>query len=228
MDLEPKPVKRKSRVLRVVCIGLAGILILLFGIGFLLTRTPACYKPAGPENANEVSQYLTNYVAPEIHNKSQLDEPFELVVAEEGLNDIIARGPWPLKLGGVTVTGPAVVLSQDRLLFMAAVRYVHLPMVVTVVMRPRLDEDGLLSINLQQVTAGVFDVTCFAKGVIEKIVADNVRRVDGTWADDTSAALLENKPFEPVFTVYDRQIRLTGIDILDREAVLHFVPEVNH
>lgn len=224
MILKRKLTRKKKIVLTVVCTGAGIILILPVAIAFLLTRTPAYYKPLTPPNRAEISPYLTNYIAPEIHNKSQLGEPFELVITQAGLNDIIARGPWPLASGGVTITRPAARLSQGRVFLMATVKYGRVPTVLTIVMNPALDEAGLLSINLEQVNAGVFDITHFAKELAEEIIAAGISKIDSTWADNITAAILENKPFDPVFGASDGQVRLTGTDISNGKAVLQLTP----
>jgi hypothetical protein len=111
---------------------------------------------------------------------------------------------------------------------MATVKYGRVPAVLTIVMNPALDEAGLLSINLEQVTAGVFDITHFAKELAEEIIAAGIGKIDGTLADNITAAVLENKPFDPVFTAYDNKVRLTDIDISDGKAMLQLAPQTNH
>jgi len=228
MILKRKLTRKKNIVLTVVCTGAGIILILPAAIAFMLTRTPAYYKPLTPPNRAEVSPYLTNYIAPEIHNKSQLDEPFELVITQTGLNDIISRGPWPLTSGGASITLPAARLSGGRVFLMATVKYGRVPAVLTIIMNPVLDEAGLLSINLEQVNAGVFDITHFAKELAEEIITAGISKIDSTWADNITAAVLENKPFDPLFPAYDSEVRLTGIDISDGKAVLQLTPQADH
>jgi uncharacterized protein YpmS len=226
MNIKTAPARKKNKVLYIVCAAIAGIFVLLVCVVFMLTSAPRHYQPLQPKNSNEVSQYLTNYLAPQIHNKSQFDEPFELVVTEQGLNDIIARGRWPIKLNGLTATGPAVVLSANQITLMATVKYGRIRAVVTIVMSPTIDEGGLLCLNLQNVKAGSVGITALAKELSRKITATYLSRVDGnTWADDMTAALLENKAIDPVFAAYDNQVRLTDIDISNGEAVLHFTPQ---
>ncbi|RKY11768.1 MAG: hypothetical protein DRP65_03275 [Planctomycetota bacterium] len=225
MILKRKLTKKKKIVLTVVCTGAGIILILPAVIVFLLTRTPAYYKPLEPPNRVEVSPYLTNYIAPEIHNKSQLGEPFELVITEAGLNDIIARGPWPMTSGIASVTLPAARLSEGRAVLMATIKYGPASAIWTATMNPSIDESGLLCVNLEKITAGALEVTGFAKKAIEEIISANAGKIDTTWADNISAALLENKPFEPVFTAYENEVQLTGIDISDGKAVLRLSPQ---
>jgi hypothetical protein len=226
MNIETAPAGKKNKALYIVCAAIAGIFVLLACVVFMLTAAPRHYQPLQPKNSNEVSQYLTNYLAPQIHNKSQFDEPFGLVVNEQGLNDIIARGRWPIKLNGLTASGPAVVLSANQITLMATVKYSRIRAVVTIVMSPTIDETGLLCLNLQNVKAGAVGITVLAKELSRKITATYLSEVDGnTWADDMTAALLENKAIDPVFTAYDRQVRLTEIDISSGEAVLYFTPQ---
>jgi hypothetical protein len=119
-----------------------------------------------------------------------------------------------------------VVLSPNQILLMATVKYAGAGVIVTIIMNPRLDETGLLSLNLQHAKAGSVDITPFAMVLAEKIIAAQLDRVDGNnWADDISASLLENKPFDPVFTSYDKQIRLAEINISHSKAILRFEPQ---
>ncbi len=226
MNIKTAPAGKKNEVLYIVCAAIAGIFALLACVVFMLTTVPRHYQPLQPKNSNEVSQYLTNYLAPQIHNKSQFDEPFELVVTEQGLNDIVARGRWPIKLNGLTASGPAVVLSANQITLMATVKYGRIRAVVTIVMSPTIDEGGLLCLNLQNVKAGSVGITTLAKELSRKITATYLGKVDGnTWADDMTAALLENKAIDPVFAAYDRQVRLTDIDISNGKAVLQLAPQ---
>jgi len=226
MNIKTAPAGKKNKVLYIVCAAIAVIFVLLACVVFMLTAAPRHYQPLQPENSNEVSQYLTNYLAPQIHNKSQLDEPFELVVTEQGLNDIIARGRWPIKLNGLTASGPAVVLSANKITLMATVKYGRIRAVVTIVMSPTIDEGGLFCLNLQNVKAGSVGITTLAKELSRKITATYLGKVDpNTWADDMTAALLENKAIDPVFDAYDRQVRLTDIDISNGKAVLQLATQ---
>jgi uncharacterized protein YpmS len=226
MNIKTALAGKKTKVLYIVCAVIAGIFVLLVCVVFMLTAVPRHYQPHQPENSNEVSQYLTNYLAPQIHNKSQLDEPFEIVVTEQGLNDIIARGQWPIKLNGMTASDPAVVLSANQIALMATVKYGRMWSVVTIVLSPAVNETGLLYLNLRNIKAGSVGITAFAKQLIRKITAAYTGKVDGnTWADDMTAVLLEDKAIDPVFAAYDNHIRLTDIDISNGEAVLHFTPQ---
>jgi len=223
--LKLKLTGKRKFILVVVCTAAAVILILPAGVAFFLSRVPPYYKPVSPPNAAEVSPYLTNYIAPEIHNKSQLGEPFELVITEAGFNDIIARGPWRPTSGGASIARPAIIMTEGRILLMATVKYSRVPVVMTVFTSPKLDEAGLLCLNLEKVSAGSLDVTLIVKKVIEEIINPNVAGFDGIPAGDIASAMLENKPFEPVFNASDGQVRLTGIDIRDGEVVLQLTPQ---
>jgi hypothetical protein len=95
-------------------------------------------------------------------------------------------------------------------------------------MSPKINDDGMLSMNLGKVKAGAFGITTFAKQLTQKITETYLDEVkDNNWADDISASLIENKPFNPVFEAYDRHVRLTGIEISKGQAVLRLTPQVD-
>ncbi|MHC5060321.1 MAG: hypothetical protein ACYTFK_04460 [Planctomycetota bacterium] len=218
----------KNKILYIVCAVMIGIFALSTCVFFMVTTVPQHYQPLQPENSNEVSKYLTNYLAPEIHNKSQLDEPFEIVITQQGLDDIVARSLWPIKINNLTVSGPAVVLSEGQITLMAMVKYGRLGSVLTITMNPKVGADGLVSMNLSKAKAGVFDITTFAKQLSRKIIATYLgESEDNKLADDISAALVENRPFDPVFEAYDKLVRLTGIDISNGQVNLRFVPQAD-
>ncbi len=228
MNIKTAPAGKKNKALYIVYTVVAGIFVLLGCVVFMVTTVPKYYQPLQLENSNEVSKYLTNYLAPEIHNNSQLDEPFEIVITQQGLNDIVARSLWPITVNNLTVSGPAVVLSQGQIILMATVKYGRIRSVLTIIMSPKIDADGLLSMNLGKAKAGVFDITTFAKQLSRKIITTYLGEVEGNkWANNISAAMIENKPFDPVFEAYDRPVRLTGIEISKGQAALRLTPQVD-
>ena len=202
---------------------------LAVAIAIMFMRTPARYKPALPENADKVSPYLTNYLAPEIYNNVQLDAAFDLIITEEGLNDIIARNIWgPKMVSGVNFDNAAVVFENGTIYLMGKVNYRRFPVTMTIIATPRLDADGKLQINIETVRAGIVDITPFAMGRAEKILTDRVNAAgDRSWLDDLSDALVKNAPVEPVFTVsaHKKKVRLTAIEIQEGVLTLTLKPQ---
>ena len=75
--------------LRVLCIAIIVLAVVCVAGIYLLTHVPGEYQPLRPPPTDEVSPYLTHYLAPNFHNNIQLDEPFDVVAAQKGLNEII-------------------------------------------------------------------------------------------------------------------------------------------
>ncbi|HEG43490.1 MAG TPA: hypothetical protein ENH94_05520 [Phycisphaerales bacterium] len=220
--------KINSSKLRLVAIVMVVAVSLAVAVAFMFMRTPARYKPAHPENADKVSPYLTNYLAPEIYNNVQLDAPFDLIITEEGLNDIIARDIWPQKAGGDNFYAPSVAFENGTIYLMGKVNYSRLPVVMTIVARAKLNPDGKIQINIETIKAGIVDITPFAMGRAEGILTDRVKDAgDRSWLADLSDALMKNAPIDPIFTVsaHKRQVRLTAIKIQEDVLTLTLKPQ---
>jgi hypothetical protein len=220
---EPAPIPKKHNIGMVLFITGAVLVVLLF----LMFHKPRRYRPETPENPNEVSTYLTHRLAPDLNNNIQLDKPFNMVIEEKGFNDIISRGIWPVDYGYVQVSSPAVEFRDDSILIMATVAFSSVPSVITAAFRPRLDEQGQLSLNLQYIKMGSVRITIFAKSLTQTIIAKQLQNVDdGQLRQVISNAILDNLPFEPVFGAYDRKIRLSSIEVHPGQARLTFKPEL--
>ncbi len=165
---ERAPIRQKHNIGMVLLIAGAVLIVLLF----LMLHKPRRYHPETPENPSEVSTYLTHRLAPDLNNNIQLDEPFTMVIEENGFNDIISRGIWPLDYGYVQVSAPAVEFRDDSILIMATVAFSSVPSVITAAFRPRLDEQGQLYLNLQYVKMGSVRITVFARSLTRAIITE--------------------------------------------------------
>jgi len=218
--------------LRVLCITIIALAVACVVGIYLLTHVPGEYQPLRPPPTDEVSPYLTHYLAPNFHNNIQLDEPFDVVVAQKGLNEIIVDEnslgwAWPYSLNGVVISAPSVVFQQDTIMLMGTVNYAGFPVVITVIGMPALDENGLLSLNIQKVNAGAVNITLLARFIARQVVAHQLRALPETqWLKDLDGALTDNKSFDPVFPTYDseKQIRLTKAEITSGKLLLGFAP----
>ena len=56
--------------------------------------------------SDEVSSSLLKLYSV-IHDKSQLNNPFEIVITQEALNDLIKLADWPMESEGVLLYSPA-------------------------------------------------------------------------------------------------------------------------
>ena len=92
-------IRLKARFKKLAIWLLIDLAVLAILFAFLLYRHGR-YKPIEHNSDNyrpgEVSPYLTNDLLPKIYNGAQRSEPFELVVTQDGLNDIITHFDWPV------------------------------------------------------------------------------------------------------------------------------------
>jgi len=218
--------------LRVLCIAIILLAAAAVLVVYLSTQVPDRYQPLVPVEKDQVHPYLTHYLAPNFHNNIQLDRPFEVVVLQQQLNEIIVDEhslgwSWPVYFEGVTISAPSVVFAPETIYMMATVDYAGFPVVVTVIASPGLDEQGRLSLNLRKVKAGSLSITPLARFIAGRIIAAQLPRIErNQWLMDLEGGLLRNDSFVPVFPVYqsDKAIRLTAAKITDRKLVLTFAP----
>lgn len=231
MKLKIKRTKHRKVALRILCVVSAVVVTVIIVCLAMLTHRPRQYRPQRQTTSEAVNPYLTHYLAPQVNNNIQIDKPFEVIVPQKELNEIIADEgslgwSWPVKLNGVTFDRPIVIFLPKRILLMGTVDYAGFPIVVTVIADPALDSRGLLSLNLRKVKAGIINITPLAKFIAGKVFAHQINQ-HGTelWLRSLCDALLANKPFEPVFPTYEnKDILLTGAEIEQQLLTLRFRP----
>lgn len=224
--------KRKHRVLKAVGIFFGLLVVFVGGLLFLMTRKPKVYQPSGAAVTGVVNPYITHYLAPEIYNNVQVDKPFCIIVRQKDINEIVVDGSldweWPIDLGAAVISAPAVTFLKDEILLMGTVEVGVLEFVITIGVKPVIDDEGLMHLNFEKVKAGLVDVTFMARSITCKILADELAGVEigheTAWMKDMYDAVAENKPFEPVWPVYEDAIKLTKVDIVDGQLTLVFVP----
>ncbi|MBN1124413.1 MAG: hypothetical protein JXA82_05345 [Sedimentisphaerales bacterium] len=230
-----RPGKSKRRVFfSVICVLVCIIVVLLTIFFVLLTHTPSNYHPVQASHSEEVNTYLTHELAPGFHNGIdgiKANEPFEIVIQEEKLNQLIVDGVslgwgWPITLNGVTFHAPMIHITGDSLTLIGKVD-VGIPIIVTVFGRPRLVDKGLLELNLEKVKAGAVNITGLARSIGGNIMASEVTNLaEDQWLKDLSDAFLHNTPYDPVFPVPPSKvyIRLSRVESSDQRMVLRFEP----
>ncbi len=224
--------KRSQVILRVFCIVIIAFAVAAAGLVYLFTQVPRTYHPLAPVAREQVNSYLTHYLAPTFHNNVQLDRPFQVIVLQQQLNEIIvdehALGrSWPVYLNGVTISAPSVVFMPSTIYLMATVDYAGFPVVVSIIASPQLNEQGLLSLNVRKVKAGALTVTPLARYIAGRVIAAQMPQIErNQWLKDLEAAIMQNAPFDPVFPVYqsEKSIRLTSAEIEASRLVLGFAP----
>ena len=200
------------------------IVLVLILLVVLFVNKPGRYKPFRSEGTDLVSPYLTHKLAPEFLNNIQLDEPFDMVIEQDGINDIVSRIGWFDDSGNVTVSAPSIVFKADIVYLMGTVKIAGVPTVVTVIASPVVEKGGVV-FNLQKVKFGSMPMTGVAKKIIRKMVDEQMTDVG---EEDRGKlfwkALLDNEPFDPSFKVYDTQIKITNAKVEKEKLTITIVP----
>ncbi len=208
----------------IVSLGVALGLVAAAALG-LLRFTPRAYVPIAADDPDRVSPYLTHQLGPDFFNQVQLDEPFELVIEQDGLNEIIATGCWPRSYGDVLIDQPVIVFGAETLYVMSRISYHALSSVVTLVARPVLDRMGRLNLNIQSVRIGLLPITPLAARVAEKAVDDSAAEFDD-WPELEPIvwAIVANTPFDPSFEFSKKQIALQAFTLEPKRLRVHLAP----
>jgi hypothetical protein len=224
-DLQIRKKAKRNKLIRWLLVDIA-VAAIVFA---LLLYRPGRYKPvdSGNYKRGEVSPYLTNDLSPAIYNGSQRVEPFDVIITQEGLNDIIARGNWPLESEGVLLYAPAALFTPGRLVLMGTADAKGVEFVVTIELEPKIDEEGLLNLQLAKLKVGAMNITPLAKIIAKKMY---LQRISGLEVDaqaiqtKIAASLLNDEPFEPVFSIDKRKVRIEKITIEKEKLLAHLVP----
>ena len=216
--------KTKFRRLYWLFITLAAVLLLFT---LLLLHEPGVFKPTEIADSNQVSVYLTHVLSPQLYNGVQRQQPFDLIVTEEGINDIIARSGWPMQTGGIAFSAPTVFFVPDTIVLMGQVSAVGAEFIVTVVGKPKLNEAGLLNLRVAKVRLGAVAITPLAVMIAKKIYLQQTADSDFDAehiSAEIAASLLDGEPFEPVFEIDDKKVRISKVTVTQRKLTVHLVP----
>jgi len=201
------------------------VLVLLAFV--LVTHRPKNYTPLRIADQNQISTYLSHYLMPAIYNNSQLDAPFEVVITEEGLNDIIARWRQPIKFNNITFTDPQAILTQNQIILMATARTRFANPILTVRITPATNSFSQLNTHVDSVSLGAAGITTLTKSIGNKVFTDWLA-FTGTEPNDIAAqvcrSLLNDEPFDPVFKVGDKSLRICKIKLEKKKITALLLP----
>jgi len=160
----------------------------------LLLYRPGGYEPIEPGGQRGRVHPYITYLSSEIYNGAQLQEPFQLVVLDDKLTESIAG--WSEGSEDVWLSSPVICFEPGRIELMAMADMKGVKLIPTVVLEPEIDENGLLNLQVDKVKLGA----------------------------KVFASLLNDEPFDPVFKVEDKKIRLKKITITEKNLILNFTP----
>jgi hypothetical protein len=202
---------------------IGGFLLLTAAILIILIAySPRSYTPIVPENPQEVSPYLTHTLGPDFYNNVQLDEPFELIVDQAGLNDIFSHYPWPLAFDGISIYMPMIHISPEQTILMAQVDFKGLSTILSIYGSPCLDSEGKMNLNIQSVYLGALPITPLARHLAQQYVSENFDLNDPIEA--VNLAIVTNQPFDPIVYISDHAARITKLTIEPARARLILTP----
>jgi len=223
-------IRKKARFKKLVCWLLVDLAVAAIIFALLLYR-PGRYKPAdlspGNYKRGQVSPYLTHDLGPAFNKGVQYREPFELVVTQKGINDIINRGNWPMESEGILLYAPAVLFVPGTVVLMGTADVKGVEFIITIELEPKIDEQGLLNLRVAKVKVGAMNITPLAKMMAKKMYAQRVAALPiDTEAVQTKivASLLTDEPFEPVFRIDDKKVRIEKITVAKEKLLLRLVP----
>ena len=107
--------KRKRKNLKNTFWFLVGLTTVLIIIALMLLYKPPASRPPQPVHDKYVSKYLTHVLSPQFYNGLQRQEPFEMIIPQHGINDIIVHSKWPRQYDSVVFLTPKVFFAQDRI-----------------------------------------------------------------------------------------------------------------
>ncbi len=221
-----KKTKLKKRVYLLLAV-LAVVSAVLIVVFTLLLHRPAYYQPLDLAHSKEVSLYLTNELLPELYNGAQRQEPFNLEVTQNGINDIVARLEWPKKFGSIEFSAPMVLFLPNSIILMGTLFPDGSELVVTIAAEPKLDAAGLLNLQVANVKIGAVDITPLAGLLAERIYKQQfaTKGIDtkNLWAQ-VMQSLLHGKAFEPVFKIADKKVRVEKIIIEQKKLTVRLAP----
>ncbi len=223
-------IRKKARFKKLVIWLLVDLAVAAIIFALLLYR-PGRYKPAefgsGNYKRGQVSPYLTNELSPKIYNNTQRGKPFELVVTQKGINDIITRGNWPTESEGILLYAPAVLFVPGAVVLMGTADIKGVEFIITIELEPKIDEQGLLNLQIGKVKVGAMNITPLAKMMAKKMYTQRLAAMPiDTEALQTkiAASLLNDEPFEPVFRIDDKKVRIEKITVDKEKLLLRLVP----
>jgi len=225
-DLEVRKKKKYKKLASWLLVDLA-VASIIFS---LLLYKPSGYGPLGVNSAGHkrgrVHPYLTHLLS-ELYNGAQRGQPFELVVIEEQINETIGRSKWPKESEGVRFSAPVVFFMPESVVVMGTADIKGVELVVTFVLEPKIDEQGLLDLQVAKVKVGAMNITPLAKVIARRMYQHRIATVPVDIDDlrtKIAGALLSDEPFEPVFRIEDRKVRLEKVTVTQGKLILHLVP----
>lgn len=206
--------KSKSRLKLWLWIFGAILLSIIVAVIIMLYRKPRSYQPIRPDNPEQVSLYLTHRLGPDFYNQVQLDEPFELVIEQNGLNDIVSRIRWPQQFGHISFSEPVIHFTGNSIILMGNLEINKVRSVLSVICSPQMAPDKTINMNIQSIQMGRMPVKAVVLKLAQSIFEQNL----DAFSEDPEAAaivqgIIQNQSFVPIFWIANYKVRITDFTL---------------
>jgi hypothetical protein len=208
--------------------GILSVVLIIFMCAYWIAglfSTPGNYKAVKPITDGQVSQYLTNYILPELNNKSQYGQPFEMVFSEQGINDIIARQVDFNSLQRAGLSDVSVTFKHSRILLTGRTVYRGFNFIVTIVLKPYINREGYLYFGASKVEVGESRIPFVAEAIKRKIVYSLANPLSDSNTSNFTGMLFNSGKIEPVFSLNQRKLRIKKFTVQNKQLTIQFQPE---
>jgi uncharacterized protein YpmS len=192
-----------------------------------LFKTPANFRIIRPIRGEQISPYLSNYIVPELHNNSQYGKPFDLVLSQTGINDILARHIDPNALAKAGLSDLTTCFKDDEIVFIARTNYKGFDFIVSMAIEPKIDKQGRLFLDAEDFQVGRSSLPFAAEMVKKKIIAGLVENFKAEKNEEFINTFLNSRKIDPVFNINHSKLRIEKITVQNEELIIHFLPEHN-
>lgn len=224
MTTTGKKKRRHSGLKAFLLLILFALLILAVGL-ILLGHTPRAYQPVAAPPGGQVSPYLTHKLGPDFFNNIQLDQPFELIIEQQGANEIFAsQCPEPQEYSGFSFAAPAVTFTPKGIILMTTIGYMNATSVLSITALPTMDSAGRLNLNIHTVNLGALPVTGIASKLARQYADEYLVPEDDGELVPIINGVINNQSFDPVMTISDYTVRLKSFKLEQGRLILQVEP----
>ncbi|MFA5422229.1 MAG: hypothetical protein WC374_00020 [Phycisphaerae bacterium] len=223
----PEKRPNKHLILKLILLAILISILCLTVFLILMLQKPSGYESPQTIEDNQVSKYLTHVISQDLYNGAQLGVPFDLIITEEGMNDIIVRSEWPRQTGKAIFHAPQVRFTPDIILIQGIVDFNAAELFVEIDGTAFIDENALLHLDVNGVKIGALTITTIAKIIASIIYNDEItksRLDENDWRAKIMTSLLTGMPFEPVFEIDHALLRIDKVKIESQKLTIHFIP----
>ncbi|MBN2589752.1 MAG: hypothetical protein JXA96_07810 [Sedimentisphaerales bacterium] len=217
--------RKKKKLKKLIC-WLAIDLSVAFIVFALLLYKPSQYNPVFVETDEISSSLLKLYSV--IHDKSQLNDPFEIVVTQDALKDIINLADWPMESEGVLLYSPDALIDPNFIVLMGTADFQGMEFIITIELQAKINEQGLMDINVSKIKVGAVNVTPLAKITAQKMYKQKLEEIGDidlySWQAKIAASLLTDEAIEPVFEIENQTLKVEKITIDEGRLTINLLP----